>query len=267
MSRRFNGSSQFLQSSATVDLSTFNKFTVALWLWWDSFSNNDNLAMEHGTNYNSQTDGWLIDPNSSVGGSGVFQCALRGDVGYSDFTFTRPSVNVWHHYVVLFDKSVSTNETTVYLDGAVPAGANRPNNNNNTNNFGNLTLNFMGRNGASLFGQGRMQEVAIWPGILLDVQEIEALGLRGFAPPMVRRTSLGWYWPLLGRTNPEIELRQGNNATVTGAVVEDHYRVLYPDANFGTQPPPPVVGGPTTVFRRTLSALGTRVGSRQVVGT
>jgi hypothetical protein len=61
---------------------------------------------------------------------------------------------------------------------------------------------------------GALGELALWPEALTQ-DEVVALA-RGMSPFMIRRPA--FYWPLLGRDNPEIELVRGSNATVNGSL-------------------------------------------------
>jgi len=225
MARLFDGVNDSLQA-ASVDLSGVNKFTLAFELYWDSFGTNDDLALEHTANADTGTTGWVVDPNSS---SSKISIAHLGNVGQVTGRIDRPSAAAWHHYVIIFDKSASTNEIgPVYLDGSsvtVTMVANA----NNTNNFANSTLNFMSRNNASLFGAGRLANVAIWPGVLLDAAEAAALA-KGVSPILIRPTSKPYYWPLIGRASPEVELFYGNTATVNGAVATPGPALIEPGA-------------------------------------
>lgn len=92
--------------SATVDLSGTNAITVAFWMFWTQFTDNNSLAMEFGPEpfgFNSSLTGFVIDPNSSQGG-GTFEVGLKGDGGYNQVPFARPSAAAWHHCAFVFEK-------------------------------------------------------------------------------------------------------------------------------------------------------------------
>lgn len=223
MARIFNGTSDCL--AASVDLSAYSTIALVFWMYWDAFANDDDFAFEYSTNHNLVTDGFAVDPNHSGGSD--FRISIKGDVGYSTGDFTRPSAAAWHQYVINLDKTKSSSEVdSVYVDG-VAQTLSRQLDSNNTNGFGNYSLNFMCRNGASLFAAGRMAEVAIYGGALISLASAEALA-DGFSPMMIQPSSLAAYWQLIGRTSPEIELMNGASATVTGAAVTEHPRIIYP---------------------------------------
>ncbi len=217
-----------------MDLSGVNKISVAFWLWWDSFSNNDDLALEHSATA-SNAGTFLIGPD---GGSVAADILANGNVGFSYARYTRPSAAAWHHWLAIFDFSLASNEVDLYLDGVLQTPLSRPNNSNNTGNFISATVNVMSRNNTSLFGPGRMAELAIYPGEVLNASEALALA-RGVSPRLIRPSSLPYYWPLWGVHSPEISLRGGGAAmTVNSATLVNHAPVTPFDLSLWT----PAVG-------------------------
>jgi hypothetical protein len=128
---------------------------------WNSFSNNDDLAFEFTSNFNNTNGGFLINPNSTTS-SGRFEVALGRGTSRNNAYFTRPSANVWHHYaIVLNTAATAAQQILVYVDGA-PVSIVKGSSGTGAGNFANSTLNFMSRNGSSLFGAGTLDEVAIY---------------------------------------------------------------------------------------------------------
>jgi hypothetical protein len=236
----FDGTNDSL--TATVDLSAVNKLTVAFWLYWDAYANDNDVCMEHTADEGAVAGGWAFFPNHS---SGVWLIGMSGDVGNDVATFTRPSAAAWHQFTILLDRSAASHEIVdVYVDGTA-VSLTYSADFNNTTNFVNSTLNFMSRNNTTFFGAGRMAEVALWPGIILDAGEAKALG-KGFAPPLIRPTTLPYYWPMIGRDATVLERNRGADATINGAVQTDHPPVIYPSRAYikaDTAAPPPVVPG------------------------
>ncbi len=223
----FDGINDSLQ--ATLDLSSINKFTLSLWLYWDSFSDNDDLAMEFTADAGSNAGGFYLDPNNSLNSRFQIFMTSAGPAGsnYTQGEFTRPSGAAWHQYVFHFDMSTADDTVAAWVDGASQTII-YIKQRDGTGNFANSTLNFMSRNNTALFGAGRMAEVALWPGILLDVGEVAALAA-GVSPLMIRPTVRPWYWPLIGNASPEIEYFHQANATIVGAVPTPHPRIIYPN--------------------------------------
>lgn len=153
----FNGTTH--RGSSALVLNDTNKLTIEFWLWWDAFANGDNMAMEY-TPSASVNQGFFIDPNAA---NGFFQLLHAGDSGNNIQNWTRPSAAAWHHYAFVIDCSdTGANEVTGYLDGSLWVPASNSGLADNNANFPNDTLNVMCRNQASLFGAGRMAQLAIY---------------------------------------------------------------------------------------------------------
>jgi hypothetical protein len=250
MARLFNGSSDC--AAASIDLSAVNKLTLGFWLYWDSYANDDAFAFEHTADFGSNAGGFVVCPNFS---SGTFAVALNGNGGQCFATFSRPSAATWHQYVALLDMSKASNEVdSVYVDGSSQS-LSYTQNNNNSGNFANSTLNFMSRNGASHFGAGRLAEIGLWPGVLLDAGEIVSLA-HAVVPLLIRPTAHPYYWPLMGRYSPEIELfyGAGAGATLTGTSHADHPRII--SAASGYAPPRGTPAPPAEILTGTFTPVG-----------
>jgi hypothetical protein len=210
MARRFNGTTQALNTSATLDLTAYTRLTVAFWLWWTAFAADDKLAFESSANYNTNAGAILGDPDDS--GTGLFTVNVRNAAvgGYSGVSFTRPSAGKWHHYTFTFDLgNVTRWVPDCWVDGATPAGLVTAAGSAVTGpatGFSNYTWYFMSRGAASLFGAGQLCEVALWPGTLLAPTEVFRLA-KGAPPSEVRPGALKYYWPIAGDLNPDVASR------------------------------------------------------------
>jgi hypothetical protein len=170
----FNGINQY--GAVSVDLSSTNVITVAFWMKWNVYQNDDKLAVEFGSNFNNATTGFLIDPDESS--SGQFWVSLHGNAGYNNVAFPRPSAGVWHHYAFILNKGAGTaNEITPYVDGIPVRYTKSLYATDNTNNFGANTLYLMSRNGSNLFGAGLLDDVRIYK-TALAATDIAALATR-----------------------------------------------------------------------------------------
>jgi hypothetical protein len=154
-----------VSGSASVPLNASGDHTLSVefWMKWNSYADDDHLAMELTSNYNTSNGGFLIDPDSTVSGGGKFEISLRGNAGYTVATMPRPTAGTWHQYVIVFDKTApANNQITAYVDGQaqpltmVTAAA-------NTNTFASDDLYLMSRNNTTLFGAGNLQDLAIYP--------------------------------------------------------------------------------------------------------
>jgi len=182
----FNGSNQY--GAASLNLSDTSVVTVAFWLNWNAYADNDKLAMEFGANFNNTTTGFMVDPNSSVGGGGKFEVGLQGDGGYNQVSFNRPAPG-WHHYAFIFNKSAAADSEVVpFVDGvAVPYT--KVSNAENSNTFSSGTLYLMSRAGSSLFGSGALDDIRIFKRALSNT-EISGIAQHQSAPAITSSSTL-----------------------------------------------------------------------------
>jgi PKD repeat protein len=147
-------------ATAAVDLSSTHAVTVEFWMK-RNFANDDHIAMELTGSYHDNPGGFLIDPNAPQFG-GQFAIGIgRGESRNTSY-FERPSSGVWHHYAFVLDSSApAEQEVLPYVDGE-PVPFIKPENGTGGGNFANSTLYFMSRGAGSLFGEGDLDEVAIY---------------------------------------------------------------------------------------------------------
>ncbi len=163
----FDGSND--DAGVSLNLSSSSTLTIEFWLKWNSYGNNDDLAFEFTSNFNNSNGGFLVNPNSSTSSS-RFEVALGRNASRNNAYFTRPSANVWHHYaIVLNTTAAAAQQILVYVDGT-PVSIVKGSSGTGAGNFANSTLNFMSRNGSSLFGAGTLDEVAIYGQALTATQ-------------------------------------------------------------------------------------------------
>src|SRR3989344_2921911 len=160
----FDGSSSRASGSISPGSSVI---TVALWLNWNNYSNNDALAMELSDNYNNNANTFIIDPNAA---SGAFEFGIRGSSfnTYRVENISRPSAGSWHHYAVIFDNSSSAGDIRVFVDGSEQSTTVRVNSKASSGNFGSYPLYLMSRGGSLLFGSGILDEVRVYDRALSD---------------------------------------------------------------------------------------------------
>ncbi len=171
----FDGSNDYAQSTASLDLSGTNVITVATWLKWPS-SPPLKVYWESSANYNNFSDTFAcfqVDNNSKL------SFDHKGNVGYCLSNLnTQPSAATWHHFAVIYDFSLSTNEVYAYVDGSL-ATMQYSTNANNTGNFGNRVLNLASRNGASVFAQVEMADFRIYTRALASGDVTDLFAYRG----------------------------------------------------------------------------------------
>jgi PKD repeat protein len=156
---RFDGDDY---AKAPLNLSGTSKATVEFWLKWDSYTDDDALALEFTPNFNQNSGGFIVDPNAPQEG-GKFGVGIGEGSSRNNVFFARPSAAQWHHYAFVFDSSAApAQQITPYVDGQ-PIGYVKTASGSGAGNFANSFLNFMTRNnGERLMGIGTLDEVAIY---------------------------------------------------------------------------------------------------------
>ena len=138
-------------------------------------------------------------------------------------TSTGYTAGVWHHALAVFASATSR---AAYIDGG-SKGTNAV-----SRSPAGLDVTVIGRQGSltpTQYVSGLIAEAAIWD---TELSDADALILaRGYSPLLVRPENLVAYWPLIGRTSPEIDVVGRFELTVTGAVVAAHPRILRPFAH------------------------------------
>ncbi len=164
----FNGTGD--SGAIPMNLSGSSVITVEFWLKWNAYANDDALAMEFTTDFNSNAGGFLVDPNSSFG---QFAVAIGSGASRNIAMFSRPSAGTWHHYAFVLDTTQpGTSEITPYVDGQPVSFTQSGFTGTGAGNFASSTLYLMSRGGSSLFGAGSLDELAIYNGAL-DLKRIQ----------------------------------------------------------------------------------------------
>jgi hypothetical protein len=155
---RFDGDDY---AKAPLNLSATSKATVEFWLKWDSFVDDDALALELTENFNQNSGGFIVDPNAPQE-NGKFGVGIGEGASRNNVFFTRPSAGAWHHYAFVLDTTAAAaQQITPYVDGQAVSFT-KTASGTGAGNFANSVLNFMSRNGQQLFGRGTLDEVAIY---------------------------------------------------------------------------------------------------------
>jgi YD repeat-containing protein len=158
-SARFDGSTGAAQ--ANVDLSKTHTLTVEFWLNWDAFNSDDKLAMEFTNNFNTNSGGFLVDPDAPQFG-GTFGFGIGTESARNNVFFERPSAGAWHYYAFVVNTAKPAAEQIIpYVDGK-PVSYQKLDSTTGAGNFANSVLNFMSRAAGANFGQGNLDEVAIY---------------------------------------------------------------------------------------------------------
>ena len=155
----FNGTSA--SGAIPLNLSETSQLSVEFWMKWNSYANNDSLAMELTPNFNENSGGLLIDPDApELGGS--FGVGIGVGASRNSIYMARPSAGVWHHYVfVLNGAAASGAQIMPYVDGQ-PVSFTQGATGTGAGPFANSTLYLFSRAGSALFGAGTLDELALY---------------------------------------------------------------------------------------------------------
>jgi len=250
MARIFTrASSHYLDNGAAVV--TGNTFSIAGWVKPSATTNNQGIFSLGSSSANQRH---LLYTGSALSlhlfsGNG----ATTGQAGTGFGTVL--TNGVWNHVCGVHS---NTNARAVYLNNGGTS-------NTNSTNVTGITPNrtYVGAyytNGALQAGyyqDGCLAEFGVWT-IALSSDERQALA-DGMSPLLVRPDALVGYWPLMGRTSPEIDQLGGYPLTVTGAAQADHPPMRYP----GRVHLPILVVGGATVIDLTSASFGFTGNSNQ----
>ncbi len=148
-----------------LNLSGQSAITVEFWLKWNTYGNDDALAMEFTPNSNENAGGFLVDPDSPAF-NGTFGVGIGTGATRNSIFLARPSAGVWHHYAFVLDPTQpAEHEITPYVDGQ-PVSFQQEGKGTGAGPFANSTLYLFSRDGKTLFGNGTLDELAIYGGDL-----------------------------------------------------------------------------------------------------
>ena len=141
-----------------------------------------------------------------------------------NWSITEPALNEWHHILVTYDGGATTNDPVIYVDGVsvTVTETSGPTLTIDTNTDKYVIGNRGDGSTANRAWDGFIAEFAIWNRIL-TAAEAAGIGGDGFAP-IFYPASLVSYLPLVRELNDY----KNAVATVTGAVVVAHPRIIYP---------------------------------------
>jgi hypothetical protein len=154
----YNGSTD--GSFAAINLSATNIATLSFWMKWTTNANDDHLAFEYTSNYNSHAGGFIADWDASGFGGGKFETGMgKGDSTYWTDLFARPSAGTWHLIHLVYNRSGSTNKA--YVDGSLQTLTTGTRSASAMGNFSNSSLYFMSRAASALNAAGTLDEVRL----------------------------------------------------------------------------------------------------------
>lgn len=181
----FDGTSDTLKTTSTLDLSGTSALTVAFWFYTTSFTTATTVFFEVGTSSDNDSFAMYFHDTGICGASGLEITLNRAT--YNTFCFDAPSTSTWHHYILALDPSATiNNEVALYIDGTLQTLVTHPLANDLAGNFTNDTLHLMSRTESTLFTAGRLQEFRVYARILTSGDRTELLAFTGGGGSLAR---------------------------------------------------------------------------------
>lgn len=214
MARTFvRTSSQYLETNAAPVIAA--PFTISVFVWTSEGSNDKEIIWIGDKDVANHYWGLQVNLAERVRfevNAGATEVAAQS----ASATF---GLSAWHH-IAAIERGAADRE--VYYDGTSvgtnttsrsPSGADR------------ISIGRDGSSSPTAYMDGSIAEIGIW-NVALNTSEIAALA-KGFAPPLVRPTSLVFYLPCIVDTDKD--LRGGLSLTPSGSpTVGSHTRIYYP---------------------------------------
>lgn len=162
----FNGSSHRSSTTAALALAASQKITILAWVWIDSLVATQ-VLFEASANTNTNNGSFLIyadggnlfgyvaDPVTGAGSNG---CAKRST--------TPPATGAWVHVAVTLDNSTAGGDVKMWFNAVSQAMTSSSATHTNAGNFGDHRLFVGARNDASLFFDGKIDDLRINEGEL-----------------------------------------------------------------------------------------------------
>lgn len=171
-----NGTSQGASSSSNIDLSATNQVSFSCWA--SIFGTADfRIMMEHTNDAGSAGGGGFFFLTPDLGNAANKLLGYEADNGVNGQAEITIVYSTWHMYTITVDRTLSSAEIQMYIDGVIPGSLTRPADTdlNPALNFKSGPLNLMARNvGGSLFCPGIMSHARLYNRTLTP-QEVFAL--------------------------------------------------------------------------------------------
>lgn len=206
MARHFTHSSgEFLVYSNAITYT--GAFTLSYWYYNDTapgtgYPNRWSIISSVGFSGSYFNFGVIHDEASGSGIEFIWTHANDAFDFFNTTTYQPNDTGTWHHVLIANDYTAAN--AVIYVDGvsqAITTGITS----STPEVFPNVTETLIGATSAGEFMDGRIADVALWSGILLNQSEATALA-KGARPSTIRSANLQHWWPLDGIVLPEPDL-------------------------------------------------------------
>lgn len=138
-----------------------NIITVAMWSWLD-VTNSTMIIAESGTDPSTTNHTWII--YCTVGTIRVFIHGTGAATLSREESTPAANTGAWNHYLFVIDNSTTAGDVKIYLNGTLRSETITDNDKAGAGSFSSQPLNVAARNNASLFMDGRMDDLRIYSG-------------------------------------------------------------------------------------------------------
>lgn len=192
-------------------LDSAKTFSISLWITVAGYvTGTDGIYLVKADTFEGATTKGLFavisNGTSSTAGTLRFNAMGWATTG-GTFTIPGPTASAaWHHLAITYNASSTANKPIIYLDGTLqtvttattPAG---------TYTFADGAPLYIGSDSSGNFAPqlSAIADVAIWPGVILSVTEMQTIWRQGLRANQIRQEQLGFYVPLVGASNPEVD--------------------------------------------------------------
>lgn len=204
MARDFNPATPDYLYTDALPITTY-PFTMSIWALVDSNTVNRCLIGL----FDTATANNYHMIYASTGGYAYYALQAGGGVVQTGLPSNAYTLDVWSHFCAIGATSTSRTFIQDFLGpetsgtDRTPAGIDR------------FAIGVRASSALDIGHDGYLANAAIWD-VALTTAEAYSLS-RGFSPLQIRPANLVAYWPLIGRTNPEIDIVGGYNLTLSGA--------------------------------------------------
>jgi uncharacterized membrane protein len=154
-----------------INLSSTRAVTVAFWSKRTYSTAGGHALLESTADFTKSTTGFAVFPDDSA--CAGIQIAIKGDVGETANCYGQPTSGVWHHFVLVLDKTQSAgNQVALYADGVLESPTRNLAASTNTNDFGNNSIWLFSQGGTGMFDSGQLDDLRIY-NVALTAAEIQ----------------------------------------------------------------------------------------------
>jgi hypothetical protein len=193
--------------------------TFVCWAYATSFPNAYNAIFKR---QNAAATAYYTLQPKSTGKLALYYVASDGTASYDGSGSNTLSTSTWYHLAFVLPASGTA---AGYVNGAQDGLASFARNGIADLSGETTGLGYDPRTTDSGWA-GYLAEAAVY-NAELTLAELVTLA-KGYSPLFVRPASLNAYWPLVGKTSPEVELINGLGGTLTGTAAAPHPRIITP---------------------------------------